>query len=394
MSFFLSNIRHLLKKREYTPASFSSVLHKTPAAIKRLLSGKLLPAPDDLVAIADTFRIRVDDLLRKDLAGRTRLLKNKHIRFLAVDVDCVLTDGGMYYTESGDEYKKFHTRDGVALRRLSRLGFPVGMISSGLNINLIRRRAELLGVQYVHAGKEPKRQILEEWCRTMKIEPGQVAYVGDDRNDMAVMEICGLTACPSDAVDEIKDIAHILLTRKGGEGCIREFLDEYLGPVLWPERNIYSIDLKIQRKILKKNIPGKILRNPVPQDSELLAGLFLDAYQGTIDYRGETIVEARKEVKDYFENTNKELLRASWIMQESGNLVGASLVGKWEQKPAPLIWYVMIARKDKQRGYGRAILQHSLLSLREGKFRKIYAVITSGNRPSEKLFQKTGFRPE
>jgi YrbI family 3-deoxy-D-manno-octulosonate 8-phosphate phosphatase len=160
--------------------------------------------------------------------GLEKMRQRFRPKLLVVDIDGVLTDGGMYYTERGDEMKKFNTKDGLATKRVVSSGIHVAFLSSGINANLIRSRAALLGVNLVHVGTEPKRNILEQWCKNMQIEPANIAYIGDDVNDLEVMRIVGFTACPRDAVEEIKIISTVVLSTCGGNGCLREFVDKYL----------------------------------------------------------------------------------------------------------------------------------------------------------------------
>src|ERR1035438_3800547 len=124
----------------------------------------------------------------------------KNIKFLVLDVDGVLTDGGMYYTESGDEFKKFNAKDGLAIRRLTKSGIPVGIISHGQLSKLINKRADLLGIEYVCVGMEMKKlDILKDWCNKLNIDLNDVAYIGDDINDLEIMHAVGVSACPDDA---------------------------------------------------------------------------------------------------------------------------------------------------------------------------------------------------
>ncbi len=148
------------------------------------------------------------------------------IKLLILDVDGVLTDGGMYYTEGGDEFKRFNTKDGYAIQHLSKdHNLPVGIISSGHNITLIERRAVLLKIPYVYVGNREKLGVLMEWCEKLGIRLQDVAYIGDDLNDLECMQKVGIAACPSDAVEKIKNASQIVLNRKGGEGCVREFIE-------------------------------------------------------------------------------------------------------------------------------------------------------------------------
>jgi 3-deoxy-D-manno-octulosonate 8-phosphate phosphatase (KDO 8-P phosphatase) len=157
--------------------------------------------------------------------------KKPDIRFLVLDVDGVLTDGGMYYTESGDEFKKFNTKDGLGIKRLTADGFPVAFLSSGKNKKLIASRAKLLGVQYVYVGFDEKLGILEDWCKKLKVDPKHVAYIGDDVNDLKVIPFVGFTACPADAVARVKKSVNIVLRKKGGDACVREFIERFIREV-------------------------------------------------------------------------------------------------------------------------------------------------------------------
>ena len=154
---------------------------------------------------------------------------NEHnIKLLILDVDGVLTDGGMYYTEGGDEFKRFNTKDGFALQTLAKVyDMEVGIISSGHNINLIQRRASLLKIKHVYVGKDDKLEVLKEWCEKLNITLAEVAYIGDDLNDLECMKAVGIAACPSDAVSKIQQISQIILTRKGGDACVREFIEMF-----------------------------------------------------------------------------------------------------------------------------------------------------------------------
>lgn len=149
------------------------------------------------------------------------------IRLVVFDVDGVLTEAGMYYTEGGDEFKRFNARDGIAMRALRKAGFQTAIISHGINENLIRRRAELLDIPLVYCGTEPKSDVLARWCNQLNISFDNCAFIGDDINDLSLFRVCGFTACPADATDPVKEIAHVLLRSEGGNGCVREWVDRY-----------------------------------------------------------------------------------------------------------------------------------------------------------------------
>jgi 3-deoxy-D-manno-octulosonate 8-phosphate phosphatase (KDO 8-P phosphatase) len=149
-------------------------------------------------------------------------------KLLILDVDGVLTDGGMYYLEDGSEFKKFNTKDGLAIRRIIKeYKLPVGIISNGSKDKLIESRAQTLYIERVYVGHDDKLSILEEWCKELQIDLSEVAYIGDDVNDLACMSKVGYAVCPADAVDKIKEVAHIILKRNGGQACVREFIEMY-----------------------------------------------------------------------------------------------------------------------------------------------------------------------
>ncbi|MCK9617232.1 MAG: HAD-IIIA family hydrolase [Lentimicrobiaceae bacterium] len=158
-----------------------------------------------------------------------RLMHPHTIKMLLLDVDGVLTDGGMYYTENGDEFKKFDTKDGLAIKSLVKKGFTVGFISAGKNHNLIESRAKLLGAQYCYVGFTPKKEIVDGWLKELQLQYENVMYVGDDLVDLEIFDAGALSVCPADAVKAIKNKAKIILEKKGGEGCVRELVDNYLG---------------------------------------------------------------------------------------------------------------------------------------------------------------------
>jgi 3-deoxy-D-manno-octulosonate 8-phosphate phosphatase (KDO 8-P phosphatase) len=151
-----------------------------------------------------------------------------NIKFLVLDVDGVMTDGGMFYTESGDQFKKFNTKDGMAIKVVLQKGMNVAFLSSGSTEHIIQNRAKTLGVDRVYVGPRPKLEVLNEWCRELDITTENVAYVGDDINDLEVMDAVGFSGCPADAMEEIKLKANVVLIRNGGDACVREFVDKHL----------------------------------------------------------------------------------------------------------------------------------------------------------------------
>ncbi len=164
-------------------------------------------------------------LLFPQFVERERLRK---IKLLILDVDGVMTDAGMFFTESGDQLKKYNAKDGMAIMALTKSDFQVGIISSGYNLEMVKARADLLKIQHVYVGRDPKMTILKDWCTKLGISLAEVAIIGDDINDLEVMQHVGFSACPADAVPKIKQQVDLVLQTKGGKGCVREFIDHYL----------------------------------------------------------------------------------------------------------------------------------------------------------------------
>lgn len=230
MSHFAQNLRFIRQQRQLAEADFALSLDLWEDTLKRYERGKAEPDLDTLLRIADSLDLPLDHLLRRDLALERQRIANRKVRLILLDVDGTLTDGRMYYSESGDQFKAFHTKDGLIIHRLiKRQGMQFGFVSSGSTEALMRRRAETLGVQHLYAGTRPKVQVIEAWCEQMSLRFEQVAFVGDDLNDVPLLRRVGVSACPADAVLPVKNAAQVILTRRGGEGCIREFLEEVLG---------------------------------------------------------------------------------------------------------------------------------------------------------------------
>ena len=183
----------------------------------------------DLEAIVEEYQVDLLSLLFKPMfqpeMWKTKLEK---IKLLVLDVDGVMTDGGMYFTESGDQFKKYNTKDGMGIQHLVKNNFQLAIISSGYKSEMVKARAELLGIQFCYVGRENKMNVLLQHCQLLGIELKNVAIVGDDINDLEIIKNCGFSACPSDAVNVVKSHVDVVLSKKGGEGCVREFIDTYL----------------------------------------------------------------------------------------------------------------------------------------------------------------------
>lgn len=190
-------------------------------------SGESKFAVTKLLDFAKKSAYPLESLLFKDLEVLENLQKSK-IKLLVMDCDGVLTDASMNLTEYGDEFKSFNAKDGMAIKRCQNLGIQTAIISNGSRSKSIEHRSKMLGIEKVYVGKDEKMTILSKWLIEMKIKWEEVAYIGDDLNDIPVMKAVGFSACPSDAANDVKKIAQVCLQRKGGEACVRELIEKYL----------------------------------------------------------------------------------------------------------------------------------------------------------------------
>jgi len=154
-------------------------------------------------------------------ALQTRL---RRVRMLAMDVDGVLTDAGMYYTESGDEFKKFDTRDGMGIKLLQAAGLVTAFITREKTA-LVERRGRKLAVPEVHQGVDDKLAVLTRLARKYGLTLDQVAYIGDDVNDLEALRAVGFSTAPADGVPAVLQAVHYVCAKRGGEGAVRELAD-------------------------------------------------------------------------------------------------------------------------------------------------------------------------
>lgn len=152
------------------------------------------------------------------------LLKAQGIRVVFFDVDGVLTDGGLYFSEQGEALKRFHTLDGHGLKLLQRAGITPAVIT-GRDSKALRLRLAALGVKHVHYGTEDKRPAAEITLRALGLDWSQAAAMGDDWPDLPVMTRCAFACAPVNAQADVLERAHYVTSRKGGDGAVRELCD-------------------------------------------------------------------------------------------------------------------------------------------------------------------------
>lgn len=147
-----------------------------------------------------------------------------NVRMLIMDVDGVLTDGGMYYSEGGEELKKFSTRDGHGITLLHAARIKTALVTRE-RTPIVTRRAAKLGITEVHQGALDKLPVVKALLEKHGLEPVEVCYIGDDVGDQEVMGYVGLAVAVQDALPPIRKIAHYVTRKSGGAGAVREICD-------------------------------------------------------------------------------------------------------------------------------------------------------------------------
>ena len=151
----------------------------------------------------------------------------KDIKILVLDVDGTLTDGKIYVDDKDNSFKAFNVKDGFALVNWLKLGGEVAIIT-GKKSNIVERRAKELGIKYIIQGSKNKKQDLKNLLKELNITFENVAYMGDDLNDLGVMKSVGFSACPKDSVQEVLKITNFISSKNGGDGAVREFLEHIM----------------------------------------------------------------------------------------------------------------------------------------------------------------------
>jgi 3-deoxy-D-manno-octulosonate 8-phosphate phosphatase (KDO 8-P phosphatase) len=162
----------------------------------------------------------------KKKQSRKQILKRAaKIKLLLTDCDGVLTDTGTFYTVNGEEMKRFSIRDGMGVERLRKYANVETGVITGEKTEIVRKRAEKLKMTEIHLGINYKDRAFKEIIERKKLKPEEVAFIGDDSNDVTIMKLAGLTACPADATRFASDIADIKVENKGGYGAFRDFAE-------------------------------------------------------------------------------------------------------------------------------------------------------------------------
>lgn len=165
-------------------------------------------------------------------------------KLILTDIDGVWTDGGMYYDQTGNEWKKFHTYDSAGVLFAHAMNIPVGIIT-GEDTQIVKRRANKLKVDYCFLGVKDKLACVRRLASNLEISLADIAYIGDDINDIKVLKNVGYAGVPSSAPNYIKELANIPLSKEGGNGVFREFVETILGEDVISDI-INQINLRIQ----------------------------------------------------------------------------------------------------------------------------------------------------
>ncbi|TGD83343.1 KdsC family phosphatase [Hymenobacter wooponensis] len=149
------------------------------------------------------------------------------IKAFVLDVDGVLTDGTLLAFNSGEQARAFHIRDGFAIRHALRQGYRIAVIS-GREEEGVRKRLESLDIRDIFLGVDDKMKIFNNYINTYRLDPANIAYMGDDVPDAEVMRRCAVAACPADAARDVREISNYTTALRGGHGAVRELIEDVM----------------------------------------------------------------------------------------------------------------------------------------------------------------------
>ena len=148
-------------------------------------------------------------------------------KLVITDIDGVWTDGGMYYDQTGNEWKKFNTSDSVGILLCKKLEIKT-VIITGEKTEIVKRRADKLKVDYFFDGVKNKVEVAQQLIKELNISFNEVAFIGDDINDINLLQLVGISGTPNNGIEYIKNFANIVTTKNGGDGAFREFVETIL----------------------------------------------------------------------------------------------------------------------------------------------------------------------
>ena len=162
----------------------------------------------------------------------------KKIKLIATDVDGVLTDGGMYYSSKGDILKKFHARDGMAVSILKKNTIPTVIITKERN-QIVKKWSSKMNIDKLFDGVKNKEKVVSKLCKSYGLSENNIAYIGDDVNDLEILKKTGFAATPKDGNLEVKKIVDYICKNRGGEGVLREICDLIISIKFGKKRKLY-----------------------------------------------------------------------------------------------------------------------------------------------------------
>lgn len=151
----------------------------------------------------------------------------KTIKYLVIDVDGTMTDAGIYYDEHGNEFKKFYTKDAAGFFAAHEVGMKI-IVLTGRECAAVTRRMQEMGVEYICQNIKEKKPFLQNFMKEHGISKSDIAYIGDDLNDLASMKLTSFIGCPKNSCEEILAIANYISPYKGGEGAVRDIISYIL----------------------------------------------------------------------------------------------------------------------------------------------------------------------
>lgn len=149
-------------------------------------------------------------------------------KLILTDIDGVWTDGGMYYDQTDNEWKRFNTSDSAGVLFAHRLNIPIGIIT-GEDTQIVARRAKKLRIDYLYQNVHDKLGVAKSLCEELGITLEDIAYIGDDIGDISLLQEVGIAGVPANAPDYIRALGNVQLTKNGGEGVFREFVERIIG---------------------------------------------------------------------------------------------------------------------------------------------------------------------
>lgn len=151
----------------------------------------------------------------------------KSIKLIVLDVDGTLTDGKIYYDNNGNEIKSFNVKDGMGIIQALKSGINIAIITARKS-SIVEKRSSELGIKYVFQGVHNKVKCLEQLLKDLNLDYRDTIYIGDDINDIGVMEKVRISACPRDSAELVKEKAHFISNYNGGDGAVREIIENVL----------------------------------------------------------------------------------------------------------------------------------------------------------------------